>query len=408
MASAKQNIPSEVSPQGSIVRTPGAHCSPRNGSAGMVESRPMRSGPNHPPPPPWPLPPVRSFARANQELAEAFQRYLQARGFKPATLVSYGKSVQSLVDVLAAKSIAEVDRDGIREQLGCMYRRGLDPNTIRRHTAALRCFFKFVRLTGLTRLDPTLAISHRKLPGRVPRVLTVKEVERLIAAGKSPLETAVAEWFYSTLMRVSELVAMRLEDVDFAAGVARVKKGKGGKDRIVFFGRPADAALRKMIEWRPPEKGFLFEARRQTGFLRFIRGRWYGVAYINAVQRQMRIGPVSELRTRDAARRAFDRILAVTPGYKLKPVRPFTDRAVRLMIARMGARAGIGKVHPHALRRAGATHMLARGADLRVVQELLGHERLGTTVLYTTLSAENLKKIHTKFHPTAGGEDAKS
>jgi len=403
MASAEQNIPSADSPQGSAsveIVCQRAHKvlpqSQRQVAAGVVDSDSM------------PQTPARSFAQANQELAEAFQRYMQARGFKPATLVSYGKSVRELVEFLGAKSLAEADRVKIRELLGRMYRRGLDPNTIRRHTASLRCFFKFVHLTGLTRHDPTLAISHRKLPGRIPRVLTVKEIERLIAAAKSPLETAVAEFLYGTGVRVSELVAMRLEDVDFATGVARVKKGKGGKDRIVLFGRKADAALRRLIERQPPEAGFLFEARRHTGFLKVANGSWHGVFYDKAVQRWIRIGAVSDLPTRVDARRAFDRILAVTSGYKPKPPRAFTDRAIRNMIARMGVRAGIGKVYPHALRRAFATHMLEGGADLRVVQELLGHEKLSTTCIYTMLSAANLKAIHERCHPTAGGRDAEA
>src|SRR6202043_3948494 len=120
---------------------------------------------------------------------------------------------------------------------------------------SLRCFFRFLQLSGLRRNDPTLKLPHRRLPGRLPRVLTLKEIELLIAAGNSPLETAVAEFFYSTGVRVSELIAMRLEDVNFAAGVARVKDGKGGKDRVVLFGTKADAALRRMIEWRPPKAG---------------------------------------------------------------------------------------------------------------------------------------------------------
>jgi site-specific recombinase XerD len=391
-----------------IVRTLDTHCDPGSESVGVVESQSMHSGPNHPPPPPWPLPPVRSFAGPNRELAAAFQRYLLARGFKPSTLVSYGKSVSELLEFLKASSIASVDRSVIRGLLDTMQLRGLTANTLRLHTCGLRAFFRFIRQAGLTRHDPMLMLTNRKIATRRPRVLTLNEIERLIAAGNSPTETAVAEFFYSTGVRISELVAMRLEDVDFSAGVARVKKGKGGKDRIVLFGRKADNALRRMIEHRPPEAGFLFEARPQIGSLSVIRRMWCGRAYLNAHEREIRIGPVSEFRTQAAARRAFDRILAVTPGYRPKLARPFTDRAVRLMIARMGVRAGIGKVYPHALRRAFATHMLERGSDLRVVQELLGHERLQTTCIYTTLSAVNLKEIHTKFHPTAGGHDAKS
>jgi site-specific recombinase XerD len=391
MASAKQNIPSANSPQGSasveIVRTRCATDSPKYDSAGVIESSAM----------------------ANQELAAAFDRYLQARGFKPATRVSYGKSVVGLVESLGTRSVVEADRALIREFLNKLYGRGLDANTIRRHTAGLRCFFKFIQLSRLSRHDPTVMLSHRKLPGRVPRVLTLKEIERLIAAAKSPLETAVSEFLYGTGVRVSELAAMRLEDVDFATGVARVKKGKGGKDRIVLFGRGADAALRRMIEARPPETGFLFEARQRTGFLTVQNRAWCGRAYVNSIQQFFRIGPVSDFPTRADARGAFDLILAVTPGYRPKPPRPYTDRAIRLMLTRMGVRAGIGRVYPHALRRAMASHMLERGADLRVIQDLLGHERVTTTALYTSLSAMNLKEIHTRCHPTAGAsEDAET
>ena len=351
--------------------------------------------------------PVRSFAQANQELAAAFERYLEARGLKPASRVSYGKSVQGLVGFLHARSIAEADRSVIREFLGTLYARGLDANTIRRHTAGLRCFFKFVQLTGLTRHNPTAILSHRKLPGRVQRVLTRSEVDRLVAASKTPPESAVVEWLYGTGVRVSELVSMRLEDVDFASGVARVQKGKGDKDRIVLFGSKADAAIRRMIEWRPPETGLLFEARPQTGCLRLQGGAWLGLAYINAVQKSIRVGSLSDLPTRSAARRAFDRILAVTSGYKPKPARPFTTRAIRMMLAGMGVRAGIGRVYPHALRRAMATHMLENGADLRALQDLLGHERITTTALYTSLTAFNLKAIHTRCHPK-GGENVEA
>ena len=345
---------------------------------------------------------ARSFARANQELAAAFDRYLEARGFKPASRESYGKSVQGMVSFLHAKSVAEADRSVIRDFLGKLYARGLDANTIRRHTAGLRCFFKFVQLTRLTRHDPTAMLSHRKLPGRLQRVLTSNEVDSLVAAAKTPLESAVVEWLYGAGVRVSELVAMQLADVDFASGVARVHKGKGGKDRIVLFGSKADAAIRRMIEWRPPQTGLLFEARPQNGHLRIVSGAWYGCAYLDAIQREIRIGPVSALPTRADARRVFDRILAVTSGYKPKPARRYTARAIRLIVANMGVRAGIGKVYPHALRRAMATHMLEHGADLRAIQDLLGHERITTTALYTSLSAANLKAIHTRCHPRGG------
>ena len=351
--------------------------------------------------------PVKSYARANQELAAAFGRYLEIRGFRPSTRVSYGKSVRWLVESLGSASIVGTDRLEIRKFLGELLDRGVGSNTIRRHTASLRCFFRFLTLSGLRRGDPTLALPYRKLPGRLPRVLTIEEVDRLIAAGNSPLETAVAEFFYSTGVRVCELVAMRLEDVNFATGVARVKKGKGGKDRIVLFGSRADAALRRMIEWRPPEAGFLFEApAHRLGHMSVRRASWIGWFYDKSVKtsphtRRVRIGRVSDLPTHAQARQVFNRILAAAPSYKPLPARPYAGGVIQRMVRQMGIRAGIGRVHPHALRRAFASHMLESGADLRAIQDLLGHEKVTTTALYTSLSGTNLKEVHTRCHPMA-------
>src|ERR1700733_1567683 len=100
-------------------------------------------------------------------------------------------------------------------------------SSVRLHTAALRFFWKFIGLSGITRHDPTLMLSHRKLPGRLPRVLTVREVEELIGAASDPFEKAVVETLYATGLRVSELVALRLENIDFAEHVILVKNGKG-------------------------------------------------------------------------------------------------------------------------------------------------------------------------------------
>jgi site-specific recombinase XerD len=350
---------------------------------------------------------TRSYATSNLELSSAFSRYVSTRGFSVQTVKTYTDTVGRFIEVLGSTSAVGAGRPEIRKFLGDLLGRGASANTVRKHTCALRSFFKFLQLTRLTKHDPTAMLSQRKIPRRLPRVLTIDEVDRLIAAAKTPVEAAVAEFLYATGVRVSELVAVRLENIDFATGVARVRKGKGNKDRIVLFGRKADAALRRMIERQPPEAGFLFEARQQTGFLTLTRGVWHGCAYVDAVQRQIRIGPVSEFRTRADARRAFDRILAVTSGYKPKPARPYNARSIRLMIARMGVRAGIGRVYPHSLRRACATHLLEAGADLRVIQDLLGHERITTTCLYTSLSALNLKEIHKKCHPTGADDEQK-
>jgi site-specific recombinase XerD len=351
--------------------------------------------------------PVRSYVRTNRELATAFDRYLLARGFASSTRKSYGTCVHGFVDFLRGISVAEADRSVIREFLGRLCSRGLDEKTIRRQTASLRCFFRFLQLSGQTRRDPTLMLAHRRLPLRKPRVLTIAEVEALIAAGKSPLETAIAEFLYSTGVRVAELVAMRVEDVDFATGVARVKNGKGGKDRIVLFGSKAAAAIRKMLVFRfldnRPKSGFLFEAPLRCGRIFKRKRYWYGAFHNKSkwLHETVTLGRIADLPTLTKARREFDRILTDT-GLS---AHPYTTTHIRRLISRMGIRAGIGRVYPHSLRRAFATHMLEHGADLRVIQDLLGHERVTTTAIYTSLSAGKLKEIHTRCHPTAEGSD---
>jgi integrase len=191
--------------------------------------------------------------------------------------------------------------------------------------------------------------------------LSIDEIGRLIAAARTPVEAAVVEFLYATGVRVSELVAVRVENIDFTQEpcIAHVKKGKGGKDRTVLFGRSADAAVRKMLGQHPSESGFLFEDHAQTGNIAISHKAWFGRFYVaanRAIQRKVHLGTVSELPTREHARRGFDKILAVSPGYKPRPSRPYTDRAIRLMVSRMGVRAGVGQIYPHALRRACATH----------------------------------------------------
>ena len=349
---------------------------------------------------------VRSHVESNRALAEAFERYLLSRGFSPPTLRAYMDSVNRYVEMLHSTSVVDAERREIREFQDGLLKRGLSSNSLRLHTIALRGFHKFIRLTGLTKHDPTLLLSPRKLPGRIPRFLTVTEVDKLLAACETPFERAVVEVMYSTGVRISELVSIRVEDITFSSpGVIRVIRGKGNKDRIVLFGSKADAAIREYLGDR--RTGFLFEAPARIGELKKTRWRkcsWYGRYYDNGVQREVRLGKVADMSEAEA-REKLDQILAATPGFTARPARPYDKRSIRLALRRIAHRAKVPGVHPHCLRRAFATHLLEGGADLRVVQELLGHVNLTTTMLYTRFSNEDLKKIHTRCHPRAGGDE---
>jgi integrase/recombinase XerD len=347
--------------------------------------------------------PVRSYARANQELAASFERYLIARGTSPNTRIAYAETVSSLIEMLGSQSVAGADRSAIRKFLGKLCDRGLNPHSINRHTYAIRSFFKFVRLTGITcGHDLMLTMPYRKLPHRVPRVLTVAEIERLIAASKTPLERATVQVLYSTGCRVSELSRLRMDDIDFSKPeppwTVRIHKGKGGKDRVVLIGEFAAAAIRRLLEYYPSKTGLLFEApTRGAGSLakRVPFGSWTGYYYDRGVQRRVKLGKGTETE----ALAKLNRITSKIDGFHVKPARPYPSRAIHGILKRVAERAGIKGVHPHALRRAFATHLLERGADIRVVQDLLGHEGIQTTAIYLNLSPESVKKVHANCHP---------
>jgi site-specific recombinase XerD len=350
--------------------------------------------------------PVRSYAKSNQQLLGAFETYLISLNRSAPTRRAYLDGAERLIEVIGSKDAAELDRSDIRRFQSQLLAKGVTANSIRLHIGGIRAFSKFLRLAGVSRRDPTLLLSHRKLPTRVPRVLTVEEIERLIAASTTPLEKAVIEVLYSTGVRISELVALRVDDITFSEpGVIRVLRGKGDKDRIVLFGRSAATAIRDYLGDRL--SGFLFEAPARTGELTKSRWRkcsWYGRYYDNGVQREVRLGKVRDMSEAEA-RQKFDQILAEIPGFPARPARPYNARSIRLLLKHLAFRAKVAGVHPHAFRRAFATHMLEGGGNLRAVQDLLGHKNLTTTMIYTNLSAANLRAIHDRFHPHAKGDE---
>jgi site-specific recombinase XerD len=343
--------------------------------------------------------PIRSFARSNQELFEAFETYLISLDRSEATRRAYLNSVGRLIEVLGPKDAADLDRSDIRKLQCQLLAKGITANSIRSHTCGIRAWTKFLRLAGVTRHDPSLLLSNRKLPSRIPRVLKVEEIDRLIAACKTPLERAVVETMYSTGVRISELVALRVEDVTFSEpGVIRVIRSKGDKSRIVLFGKKATVAIKEYLNGRTT--GFLFEAPARIGCVTSNRGSWCGLFCIDGIQRQIRFGKIDSM-TASEVRQMLTDTLAKTPGFHPRPAGAYNARSIRLLLSRVAIRAKVAGVHPHALRRAFATHMLEGGANLRVIQELLGHDVLSTTMLYTNLSGSDLKRIHDRCHPHA-------
>lgn len=345
--------------------------------------------------------PTRSYVSSNRDLVGAFERYLILRGFSERTNRAYMDSVTRYVDLLGSADAVTANRTDVRKFQNALLKRGLCANSIQLHTAALRFFYKFLRNSELTKNDPTLLISSRKLPFRMQFVPTHAEIEKMIAGAETPLERAVVEVLYATGVRISEFIALRIEDMTFSdTGVIRVLRGKGDKDRIVLFGSPAAKAIREYLGDR--QSGFLFEAPARVGQFFKRQSSWYGRFYDDHVQREVRLGKICDLSEAEA-RAKFESLKAETPGFRAVPSRPYTREAIDGILRRVAFRAGVSRTTPHALRRAFASHPLQRGADLRVIQELLGHKSISSTMRYTKLTAENLMDIHNRCHPHGDG-----
>ena len=345
--------------------------------------------------------PTRSYVSSNRDLVGAFERYLILRGFSERTNRAYMDSVTRYVDLLGSADAVTANRTDVRKFQNALLKRGLCANSIQLHTSALRFFYKFLRNSELTKNDPTLLISSRKLPFRMQFVPTHAEIEKMIAGAETPLERAVVEVLYATGVRISEFIALRIEEMTFSdTGVIRVLRGKGDKDRIVLFGSPAAKAIREYLGDR--QSGFLFEAPARVGQFFKRQSSWYGRFYDDHVQREVRLGKICDLSEAEA-RAKFERLKAETPGFHAVPSRPYTREAIDGILRRVAFRAGVSRTTPHALRRAFASHPLQRGADLRVIQELLGHKSISSTMRYTKLTAENLMDIHNRCHPHGDG-----
>jgi integrase/recombinase XerC len=308
-----------------------------------------------------------------RELGADFLRYLHAeRSMSPATVDAYGTDLERFDRFLGeylgkdggAILADEVDTHAVRAFLSHLDRDGLKRSSISRALSALKSCFRYACRMGFLPGNPAQPVKSPKVEKTLPRHLRPGEIERLIEAPSDEDEVfeardrAITELLYASGLRVSELVGLDWTDLDFRGRMLRVL-GKGSKERVVPFGRPAAAALE---EWR---------------------GHW----------------PAVRARSREGGE-ADDE--AGEPIFLNKHGRRLSDRMVRFLIDRRTAAAGVPDgVHPHTLRHSFATHLLEEGADLRVIQELLGHSSLSTTQRYTHVEIERLLKVYRDAHPRA-------
>ena len=265
----------------------------------------------------------------------------------------------------------------IREFMTDLHKRGNSRASAARKLAAIRTFGRYLRREGVVEGDPAGLVGTPKREVRLPAHLGEAEMSRLlempdISVPLGRRDRAILELFYASGLRLSELVGLDLEDVNPSTRVVRVL-GKGGKERIVPFNRTAEAALRV---WLKDRESFR-ESRGPSPHIRQGSG-----------------GQAESRRPRQRATR--EPLFLNYQGGRLST--RSVDRLVRKYVAACSTRFGIS---PHALRHSFATHLLERGADLRAIQELLGHARLSTTQRYTHLNATQLLETYRKAHPKA-------
>jgi integrase/recombinase XerC len=290
-----------------------------------------------------------------------FLRSLHERNASPHTVKAYTNDLAGFAEYVGPQGWGDIDHVLIRGYLSSLYERGLSKTSVARSLAAVRSLYKWLAQEGVVEQNPAALVATPKLPKKLPRVPTVEEVCTVLDSGM-PEESAfperdqvILELLYTCGIRNSELIGINLDDVRWSNELILVR-GKGKKERYVPFGDSAAEAVRAYL---PARKRVLEETKRRVekALLINLRG--------------------SRLTTRSVGR--IVKQIAVSRG--LSP-----------------------DVHPHTLRHAFGAHMLEEGADLRAIQEMLGHERLSTTQRYTQLTVKHVMDVYDRTHPHAKGK----
>jgi integrase/recombinase XerD len=342
----------------------------------------------------------------NDQLIERFGRWLLACGKAENTRINYVAAARQFAKFLVNKPLTSATKEDVRAFIFSLYTKGLAATTIQARLDTLRVFFDCLQLGSQVRASVPRYILRRKLPKRLPHAKSEEEIERLIAAARTPRDRALLELGYASALRVSELAHLNVEDVNLRARSLIVRRGKGGNDRLGLFGKQATDALREYLGKRQSGPLFVAEPKVQRGGVTRDRwGIWWGQwretdSKGKRVMRSIRLGDY-ELPTKERAREALEQFLEYKLTRDVQPLlkRRLVTRSLYRDIVNAAKRAGLSGVHPHILRHSCATHCLNRGMDIRFLQDLLGHTSLVATQKYLHLATVNLQRVHEKFFP---------
>jgi len=289
----------------------------------------------------------------NEDLVDLYLNHLRVeKGLSQNTIEAYSRDLRTFLEFWSDKPLREFQRNKVAKYLSFLGERGLSARSIHRALVALRGFFRFLLLEGHLEEDPLEEVSFPFFPKKLPNPLTFGQTKELLEKPDSstPIglrDSALLELMYGTGIRVSETSELRLEALQLELGFLLVK-GKGEKERIVPIGEIAKEKLVKYLsEGRP----------------KLLKDRASPYVFLNPQGRKL------------------------------------SRQGIWKIIKRYALLCGIRDISPHTLRHTFATHMLQGGADLRVVQILLGHADISTTQVYTSVTIDYLKEIHRRFHP---------
>lgn len=295
------------------------------------------------------------------EITEYLGHLAVERGCSANTLDAYGRDLGEYATFLESRGVAgpdDVSRDDVVAFLAALRDRGLAPSTVERKFAAVKGLHRFLVREGITDNHPTARMPLPKVPERLPDVVSIEQVEALLAQpfpdGPVGLrDRAILELMYGCGLRVSEVAGLDVADLDLDAGYVRVF-GKGGKERLVPIAGLATSAVR---------------------------------AYLHAGR--------SHLHPARSITRSESALFLSTRGRRM------SRQSLHTLVSAYGARVGIEGLHPHTLRHSFATHMLEGGADLRALQEMLGHADISTTQVYTHVDRRHIREEYLSTHPRA-------